>query len=247
MISLNKVSKTYTLGRDNTVAAVRGVSLEVERGEFIVITGRSGSGKTTLLNLAAGLTRPTSGEVEIDGVDVWSLPDGRQSLLRNQKIGFVFQFPSLLPSLTALENVVLPTMFGADGHGRAEQHDAYEQARQLMEQVGLAEKQTSYPRQLSAGQQQRVVVARALMNRPEILMADEPTSDLDEETEQEIMELFSRDPSGLGHHRVAGYPHEPTRRLWHPGGADGRRSIGWVSRAGSASRDRVPGMIRRGR
>jgi ABC-type lipoprotein export system ATPase subunit len=151
----------------------------------VIITGRSGSGKTTLLNLVAGMTRPTSGQVLLEGTDLWRLSDREQSQLRNRKLGFVFQFPSLLPSLTALENVVLPTMFaGKNGP------DPYERATQLLGEVGLQDKLASYPRQLSAGQQQRVVVARALTNGPELLLADEPTSDLDEQTEQEIMALF---------------------------------------------------------
>jgi ABC-type lipoprotein export system ATPase subunit len=185
MITLQEAKKTYTLGRDRSVEAVRGVSLEIQRGEFVIITGRSGSGKTTLLNLIAGMTRPTSGQVLLEGIDLWSLSDREQSQLRNRRLGFVFQFPSLLPALTAVENVVLPTMFGAQNGP-----DPYERATQLLGEVGLEEKLASYPRQLSAGQQQRVVVARALMNGPELLLADEPTSDLDEQTEQEIMELF---------------------------------------------------------
>jgi putative ABC transport system ATP-binding protein/lipoprotein-releasing system ATP-binding protein len=185
VITLHEVTKTYTLGRDRSVEAVRGVSLEVQRGEFVIITGRSGSGKTTLLSLVAGMTRPTSGQVLLENTDLWRLSDREQSQLRNRKLGFVFQFPSLLPSLTAVENVVLPTMFGAE-----DSSDPYERAAQLLGEVGLQDKLASYPRQLSAGQQQRVVVARALMNRPELLLADEPTSDLDEQTEQEIMELF---------------------------------------------------------
>jgi putative ABC transport system ATP-binding protein/lipoprotein-releasing system ATP-binding protein len=168
------------------VPAVRNANLHVEKGEFVVITGRSGSGKTTLLNLVAGLTRPTMGEVRFDGIEVWKLPDKEQSLLRNQRIGFVFQFPSLLPSLTSLENVMLPKMFGPDN----DQKKVEVRAGQLLEQVGLADKLHAYPRQLSGGQQQRVVIARALMNEPELLLADEPTSDLDEQTEHEIMALF---------------------------------------------------------
>ena len=105
MITLVEVIKTYPLSKGNSVTAVRGVSLEIEQGEFLIIVGRSGSGKTTLLNLAAGLTRPTSGETYLDGINLWSLTDEKQSALRSQRIGFVFQFPSLLPSLTALENV----------------------------------------------------------------------------------------------------------------------------------------------
>jgi ABC-type lipoprotein export system ATPase subunit len=186
MINLNAVTKIYTLSKENSVTAVHDVSLKVEAGEFVVITGRSGSGKTTLLNLAAGLTRPTSGEVWLDGVALWSLPDKQQSLLRNAKMGFVFQFPSLVPSLTSLENVMLPTMFGSEPANGV----IHQRAAELLQTVGLADKVEAYPRQLSAGQQQRVVVARSLINQPEILLADEPTSDLDEQTEQEIMALF---------------------------------------------------------
>ena len=187
IISLDRVSKIYPVSKEVVVPAVRGVSLHVERGEFVVITGRSGSGKTTLLNLVAGLTRPTSGQVLLDDVEVWKLPDKEQSLLRNQRIGFVFQFPSLLPTLTSVENVMLPAMFG----GEQNQEHVYERATDLLEQVGLADKFKSFPRQLSGGQQQRVVIARALMNEPKLLLADEPTSDLDEATEHEILALFN--------------------------------------------------------
>lgn len=186
MISLEEVSKTYSSSKEHPVKAVQGVSLEIQAGEFVVITGRSGSGKTTLLNLAAGLTKPSSGKVFLDGVDLWGLTDKKQSQLRGQKIGFVFQFPSLLPGLSAVENVMLPTAFGT-GSGTDE---AGKRAAKLLETVGLEEKLEAYPRQLSAGQQQRVVIARSLMNEPEVLLADEPTSDLDEQTETEIMELF---------------------------------------------------------
>ncbi len=188
MISLEKVSKTYILSKENQVRAVQEVSLEISRGEFVVITGRSGSGKTTLLNLMAGLTQPTAGRVVWEGLDLWSVSDRERSRLRNQRLGFVFQFPSLLPALTVVENVTLPTIFSVNGvtpgtHARAEE---------LLATVGLSDKLNVYPRQLSAGQQQRVVVARALFNQPQVLLADEPTSDLDEQTEDEIMQLFHR-------------------------------------------------------
>jgi ABC-type lipoprotein export system ATPase subunit len=186
MILLKQVSKKYKLDLENSVEAVRGVDLCIESGEFLVITGRSGSGKTTLLNLAAGLAKPTQGQVYWDDVDLWKLPDHQQSVLRNQKMGFIFQFPSLLPSLTTLENVALPAIFATNG-SRA---TANERAAQLLQTVGLEEKLFSYPRQLSAGQQQRVVVARALLQNPPVLLADEPTSNLDEQTEREIMDLF---------------------------------------------------------
>ena len=187
MICLRGIAKTYEMGRDQPVEALRSIDLDIERGEFVVITGRSGAGKTTLLNVIAGLAKPTSGSVTIDGVDLWRLPDRRLSLLRNRTMGFVFQFPSLLASLSVLQNVVLPASLAsaADGNLR-------ERAFELLDIVGLGDRSTSYPRQLSAGQQQRVVIARALVNGPELLLADEPSSDLDEETEIEIMTLFRR-------------------------------------------------------
>ena len=188
MIELERVVKTYPLGKENSVQAVREVSLSIVKSEFVVITGRSGSGKTTLLNLIAGLTRPTAGRVRWDDIDLWSLPDNQQSLLRSQRIGFVFQFSSLLPALNALDNVLLPTIFYFNGHGE----DKNSRATELLELVGLNEKLIAFPRQLSAGQQQRVVIARALMNHPQVLLADEPTSDLDEQTETEIMDLFKK-------------------------------------------------------
>ena len=194
MIKLEDVTKVYELGKGSTVNAVRGVSLEIPAGEFAVIVGRSGSGKTTLLNLAAGLTRPTSGRVTLDGVEMWTLTDAQQSHVRNRKIGFVFQFPSLLPTLTVHENVILPTIFGSNG----KETDALERAKAMLDRVGLSDKLASYPRQLSAGQQQRVVIARSLINQPQVLMADEPTSNLDERTEQEIVGLFRDLHASLG-------------------------------------------------
>ncbi len=188
LVSLQAVSKTYPIAAGNTVNAVRDVTLNVERGEFIVITGRSGSGKTTLLNLAAGLTKPTTGQVFLDGMNLWELPDKQQSAVRNRKIGFIFQFPSLLPTLNVLENVALPTVFNSDHRGQP----AVDRATELLHTVGLSEKLTAFPRQLSAGQQQRVVISRSLINQPEILLADEATSDLDEQTEHEIMELLKK-------------------------------------------------------
>ncbi|MFO7697838.1 MAG: ABC transporter ATP-binding protein, partial [Anaerolineae bacterium] len=158
----------------------------------------------------AGLTRPTSGRVTLDGIEMWSLSDQEQSRMRNRKIGFVFQFPSLLPPLTVLENVYLPTSFGADGH----QSGARERAEELLHRVGLSDKLNSYPRQLSGGQQQRVVIARSLINEPEVLLADEPTSNLDEKTEAEIMGLFRELHASLG---LAFVLVTHTRQLVSPG------------------------------
>jgi ABC-type lipoprotein export system ATPase subunit len=188
MIHLKQVTKVYPSDGANSVTALRELTLVVQRGDFVVIKGRSGSGKTTALNLMAGLTRPTSGVVEVEGVDLWSLPDRQQSAMRNYRMGFVFQFPSLLPSLTVLENVILPTIFGP-GLGPDE---TAVRARTLLATVGLEDKLTAFPRQLSAGQQQRVVIARSLINQPEILMADEPTSNLDEQTEREIISILEK-------------------------------------------------------
>jgi ABC-type lipoprotein export system ATPase subunit len=187
MISLRGISKTYAAKRGPAVAAVDGVDLEVDAGEFLVITGRSGSGKTTLLNLIAGLTTPTAGRVLLDGVDLWSFSDADRSRVRNERVGFVFQFPSLLPTLTTMENVVLPATFAStspkDPAIRA-------RARELLTRVGLDDKLLAYPRELSAGQQQRVVLARSMVNQPRLLLADEPSSNLDEHTEAEIMQSF---------------------------------------------------------
>ena len=186
MIKLNELSKIYEQKKQKTVKAVDEVSLDIVSKEFVVITGRSGSGKTTLLNLIAGLAEPTKGQVFIDGVDLWELSDADRSALRNQKMGFVFQFPSLLQSLNTVENVVLPTIFSQKKTTQAD----IDRAMRLLEIVGLTEKAAAYPRQLSAGQQQRVVIARALINEPELLLADEPTSNLDEQTAKEIMDIF---------------------------------------------------------
>ena len=194
MITLNEVTKTYPLGKENSVSALHGVSLKIKKGEFMIIVGRSGSGKTTLLNLAAGLTRPTSGKILLDGTDIWGLTDQQQSYLRSQKFGFVFQFPSLLPSLTVQDNVILPAVFGSN----KKSVEMHERALQLLQKVGLEDKLEAYPRQLSAGQQQRVVIARALMNQPQLLLADEPTSNLDEKTELEIMDLFRELHKSMG-------------------------------------------------
>lgn len=194
MLSLESVTKVFHPTGQRAVEAVRGVNLHVERHDFLVITGRSGSGKTTLLHLAAGLTRPTGGNIRIEDTDLWEIGERGRSSLRSHKIGFVFQFPSLLPSLTALENIVLPTSFCRE----RDKSQARRRASELLEMVGLAGKLNSLPGQLSAEEQQRVVIARSLVNDPQLLLADEPTSNLDEETEQEIMQLLKTIHSSMG-------------------------------------------------
>jgi len=194
MICVNDVTKIYPLAKGSSVTAVDRASLEIHPGDFTIVVGRSGSGKTTLLNLLAGLTRPTSGNVTVDGTNLWTLTDDQQSRLRNQTLGFVFQFPSLLPYLTVFENLILPTCL----QPKPSQNGVRERASECLQKVELYDKREVYPRQLSAGQQQRVVIARSLMNQPKILLADEPTSNLDEKTELEIMDLFANLHASMG-------------------------------------------------
>lgn len=188
MIELKSVTKEYPLDHETSVTPVRNIELRVERGEFLMIVGRSGSGKTTLLNLCAGLVKPTAGQVLVDGQDIQSLDERGLSELRSKKMGFVFQSASMLPSLSVIENVAVPTLFS--GSGSAE--DRFQRAAEVLELVGLGERMDVLPRQLSGGEVRRVAIARALMNRPEILLADEPTSDLDVQTELRIVAALQR-------------------------------------------------------
>lgn len=185
MIELIDLKKTYIVD-GQSFTAVDSVSFTAEKAEMVSVRGHSGSGKTTLLSLIGGLAKPDSGRVLIEKSDIWSMPDGELSDFRNRKISFIYQFSSLIPTLTSLENVLLPTAFGNYQEGVAEE------ARELLRTVGLEEKSRSYPSHLSGGQQRRVAIARAFINRPEIVLADEPTGDLDEETESEIIELFRK-------------------------------------------------------
>ena len=184
-IELKDLWRVYQVG-DQSIEAVRGVSLRVDSGEFVSIVGHSGSGKSTLLSMIGGLAKPSRGSVVIDGVDLWSRDDDYRCAVRNKTIGFVFQFASLIPTLTAIDNVVLPYMF----NGAGVKSPDYQHAQQLLERVGLAEKVDAFPNELSGGQQRRVAIARALVNRPAIILADEPTGDLDEQTEAEVMDAL---------------------------------------------------------
>ena len=183
MIEIKNLTKNYSID-SQIFKAVDDVSFSVKKGEMVSIIGHSGSGKTTLLSLIGGLTKPDSGEVLIDDINIWSMDDAALSRFRNKKISFIYQFASLIPTLTALENIMLPTAFGErtdDIRGHAEE---------LISLVGLKEKSGAYPAHLSGGQQRRIAIARAFINRPEIILADEPTGDLDEEAESEIIKLF---------------------------------------------------------
>ncbi|MFA7455718.1 MAG: ABC transporter ATP-binding protein [Desulfobulbaceae bacterium] len=184
LIECRNLKKEYISANIRTTA-VDNVSLSVDRGEFVVILGHSGSGKTTLLSLIGGLTRPDSGEVLINGVENWRQSDEALSDMRNSTIGFIFQFASLIPTLTALENVLLPLTFGRTPRGN------HQRAVEILHLVGLGDKANSFPSQLSGGQQRRIAIARAFINQPDIILADEPTGDLDEETERDILKVFS--------------------------------------------------------
>jgi ABC-type lipoprotein export system ATPase subunit len=183
-LQIENLTKNYTVDHTSFVG-VDNISLTINKGDFLSIVGHSGSGKTTLVSLVGGILKPTSGRVLLDGTDICTLDDNKLSEYRANRIGFMFQFASLLPILTAKENVLLPRIFNPDKNVGDEKA-----AMDLLELVGIGEKKDSYPSQLSGGQQRRVAIARALLNKPDIILADEPTGDLDEDTEAEIMNLF---------------------------------------------------------
>jgi putative ABC transport system ATP-binding protein len=184
LIETEGLTKTYRLG-EVTVKALQGVTLTIERGSFVAIMGASGSGKSTLMNLLGCLDRPTSGHYSLDGVPVEGLDRDQLAEIRNEKIGFVFQNFNLLPRMSAMENVQLPLLYKNGDTG-----DSDERAKGVLALVGLTGREHSLPTQLSGGQQQRIAIARALINEPEILLADEPTGQLDSHTSTEIMEIF---------------------------------------------------------
>jgi ABC-type lipoprotein export system ATPase subunit len=183
-LSAQCLTKRY--GAASGYAAVRGANLELRRGEFISIVGRSGSGKSTLMAMLGALTKPTEGKLLLDGTDVWTLSETERATFRARQVGFVFQFPSLLANLTAADNVAVPALLGRSMAAE----DAYARAHELLARVGLADRANAYPGSMSGGEQRRVAVARALINAPPLLLADEPTSDLDEDTETDIIDLL---------------------------------------------------------
>ena len=184
MITLQKLMKIYQMG-DSTVHALDGVSLFIGQGEFVAITGPSGSGKSTLMNILGCLDRPTSGSYQLDGAEVATLNADQLALTRNKKIGFVFQNFNLLPRISALHNIALPLVYA----GVAEK-ERLDRSMNVLTKVGLAERSEHRPNELSGGQRQRIAIARALVNDPAILIADEPTGNLDTKSSLEIMDIF---------------------------------------------------------
>jgi len=184
VIQVENLVKIYRLGKVS-ISALRGISFDVAKGEFMVVMGPSGSGKTTLLNLIGAIDKPTSGRIFIDGRDITTLGEGELTKLRRHKIGFIFQFYNLIPALTALENVELPMLTAG-----VSRKDTSKRAFQLLETVGLAERVGHLPDELSGGEQQRIAIARALANRPSVILADEPTGDLDTKTGMEVVQIL---------------------------------------------------------
>jgi putative ABC transport system ATP-binding protein len=184
VLSTENLTKNLRMG-EVMVHALRGVTLQVERGEFLGVIGPSGSGKSTLLGLIGGLDTPTSGKVYIDGTDITNMNERALTRIRNEKIGFVFQFFNLIPTLTALENVALPLHFSAKKQGKANQR-----AKELLAMLGLGDRLDHRPTQLSGGQQQRVAIARALANHPPLILCDEPTGSLDTEASETVIKAL---------------------------------------------------------
>ncbi|MEH6764488.1 MAG: ABC transporter ATP-binding protein [Aequorivita antarctica] len=184
VIKIRNITRDFPLGNE-IVKVLKGIDLDIERGEYVALMGPSGSGKSTLMNLLGCLDTPTSGSYELNGSDVSNMTDDELAEIRNKEIGFVFQTFNLLPRTTALENVALPMIYAG-----ASKSERTERAKQVLADVGLADRMDHKPNQLSGGQRQRVAVGRALVNKPSIILADEPTGNLDSKTSDEIMALF---------------------------------------------------------
>src|SRR5690554_1458144 len=186
IINIKNITRDFPMG-NSVVKVLKGIDLEIERGEYVALMGPSGSGKSTLMNLLGCLDTPTSGSYELNGKDVSNMSDDELAEIRNKEIGFVFQTFNLLPRTTALENVALPMVYAG-----ISKKDRTERAKEVLTQVGLADRMDHKPNQLSGGQRQRVAVGRALVNSPSIILADEPTGNLDSKTSVEIMNLFNK-------------------------------------------------------
>lgn len=185
IITCNNLKKTYFMGKEH-VEALKGINLEVQKGEFIALLGKSGSGKSTLLNMLAGLEKPTEGEVTIKNFHLEKLGENKITSIRKRYVGFIFQSYNLLPTHTALENVMLPLVFN-----NVPKKQRILQATEMLDAVGLGDRLNHKPNQMSGGQQQRVSIARAFVNNPEIVFADEPTGNLDSSTSESVMEIMT--------------------------------------------------------
>lgn len=185
LLQTKGLKKFYKLGKNNLVNALNGVDLVINKGEMVAVMGPSGSGKSTLLNMLGALDKPSSGEVVIDGEKISKMSERKLSFLRNQKIGFIFQNYDLIPTLTALENVMLPLKYAG-----VKKSISRTKASQELERVGLLDREKHLPSELSGGQQQRVAIARALVNKPDIILADEPTGNLDTKSGKEIVDMM---------------------------------------------------------
>jgi ABC-type lipoprotein export system ATPase subunit len=188
LIELNHISKIYHVG-EMDVPALKDVSLTIENGEFIALMGASGSGKSTLMNIMGCLDHPTSGEYRFEGRDISRISADERALLRNSKLGFVFQSFNLLSRTTALENVIMPFTYTRDG---VSERETTQRAAELLNRVGLGDRMHYEPSKLSGGQQQRVAIARALINKPSVLFADEPTGNLDSKTSEEVLKMLQK-------------------------------------------------------
>ncbi len=204
LIELKDIKKTYVMG-DILLPVLKGLSLKAEKGEMLALTGVSGSGKSTLMNILGCLDRPTSGEYWLDGAEVSKLDNDARAMVRNRKIGFVFQNFNLLARTSALENVIMPLGYTASHMSEKEMVEA---GKAMLERVGLGDRMDHEPSRLSGGQQQRVAIARALVNKPQILFADEPTGNLDSHMSDEILDIF-REINANEHVTIILVTHEP--------------------------------------
>ena len=186
LIELENIGKVYRVG-EMDVPVLRNITLQIEKGEYVALMGASGSGKSTLMNILGCLDRPTSGQYFLDGQEVGSLNNDARALVRNRKIGFVFQSFNLLARTTALDNVIMPLAYT---NAKLSAKEAKQRGMEILERVGLKDRMKHFPSQLSGGQQQRVAIARALINRPPVLFADEPTGNLDSKTSVDVMKIF---------------------------------------------------------
>ncbi len=188
LIELENIIKTYSLG-EMDVNVLKGINLSIDKGEYVALMGASGSGKSTLMNILGCLDRPTSGKYLFDGEELGQASGDRRAMIRNQKIGFVFQSFNLLPRTTALDNVIMPLSYTA---GNLSMSERRKRGLKALQEVGIGDRAGHQPSQLSGGQQQRVAIARALINRPPVIFADEPTGNLDSHTSVEVMDMFSK-------------------------------------------------------